>query len=766
MIKAIACFCLFCLFYTYTTRAQQSGPAEGGNAPMAGATPMTTAEGQDFARIPRAGGEGSGFAATPGAAAPAIGVTSATAGADGDVQEVTVGKVRLSFSLDAAGEPVYAVSYGDKPVVLPSRLGFVLAEDSTFYKGFTLLGFERKSFDSVWQPVWGEVRDIRDRHEQLTVHLRKPGGPTGGSGRLLDIVFRVFADGVGFRYAFPRQQGLNYFVVMDELTQFHMAGDHKTFWIPGDYDTNEYPYTISALSAVDNAALVAASTDIAVRVAPDRYAVQTPLMMKTADGLYVNIHEAGLMDYATMQLHVDAASLTLSARLVPDAVGNKAYLHAPAHTPWRTIVVSDKAADILASKLILNLNEPSRVASTDWIHPMKFVGVWWEMQTGKGTWSYSDYADSVGASGALIPNGRHSANTANVKRYIDFAAANHIGGVLVEGWNVGWEDWFGNWKENVFDFVTPYPDFDVRAVTAYAASKGVQLIMHNETSGSATNYERQMDTAFRFMVAHGYHSVKTGYVGKIIPRGEHHDGQWMVQHYVRVAEKAAQYHVMLDAHEPMRPTGLQRTFPNWMACEAARGNEYNAFSNGNAPDHETILPFTRLMGGPMDYTPGIFKIQGYSSVPGRQVHSTLTKQLALYVTMYSPLQMAADLPENYAARSDAFQFIRDVPVDWDDTKVLDAEPGDYIAIARKAKGGADWFLGAITDENARTMNLPLAFLDAGRKYKATIYKDGVGADWKLKPEAYTIETMTVDSKSVLKLWLAPGGGAAVSIVAL
>jgi hypothetical protein len=724
MIKAIACFCL-CFFSFYVVRAQQAIPAgEGGS---------------------------------------------------GATQEISMGKVRLNFSLDAAGEPVYAVTYGDRPVILPSRLGFVLAEDTTFYKGFTLLGVERSSFDSVWQPVWGEVREIRDHYEQLRVHLRKSdrrvagaaeggaAGSTAGPGRLLDIVFRVFADGVGFRYEFPRQPGLKYFVVTDELTQFHMAGDHKTFWIPGDYDTNEYPYTTSALSAVDNAALVAASTDIAVRVAPDRYAVQTPLMMKSADGLYINIHEAGLMNYSTMDLHVDAATLTLSTRLVPDAVDNKAYLHAPAHTPWRTIIVSDKAADILASKLILNLNEPSRLATTDWIHPMKFVGVWWEMQTGKGTWSYSDFADSLDAAGQLIPNGRHSANTANVERYIDFAAANHIGGVLVEGWNVGWEDWFGNWKEDVFDFVTPYPDFDIRAISAYARSKGVQLIMHNETSGSATNYERQMDTAFRFMTAYGYHSVKTGYVGKIIPRGEHHDGQWMVRHYVRVAQKAAQYHVMVDAHEPMRPTGLQRTYPNWMACEAARGNEYNAFSNGNAPDHETILPFTRLMGGPMDYTPGIFRIQGYSAVPGRQVHTTLAKQLALYVTIYSPLQMAADLPENYAAHMDAFAFIRDVPVDWDDTKILAAEPGDFVAIARKEKGAANWYLGAITDEHARTLDLPLGFLDAGRKYKATIYKDAPGADWKLRPEAYVIETVVVDAKSVLKLWLAPGGGSAVEI---
>lgn len=672
-----------------------------------------------------------------------------------------MGKVQLRFSLSARGEPMYEVNFDGRPVVLPSRLGFVLKEDSTFYKGFSLLGVERASFDSVWQPVWGEVRIIRDHYQELKVHLVS-------GGRLLDIVFRVFADGVGFRYEFPRQAGLKYFVVSEECTQFRMAGDHKTFWIPGDYDTNEYPYTTSALSAIDNASLVAGSSDIAVRVAPDRYAVQTPLMMKSALGLYLNIHEAGLMDYPAMQLHVDAASLTLSARLVPDAVGNKAYLHAPTHTPWRTIIVSDKATDILSSKLILNLNEPSRLASTDWIHPMKFVGVWWEMQTGKGTWAYSDYAltDSASLSGALIPNGRHSANTANVKRYIDFAAANHIGGVLVEGWNAGWEDWFGNWKENVFDFVTPYPDFDIRAISAYAASKGVQMIMHNETSGSATNYERQMDTAFRFMTAYGYHSVKTGYVGKIIPRGEHHDGQWMVQHYVRVAQKAAQYHVMLDAHEPMRPTGLQRTYPNWMACEAARGNEYNAFSNGNAPEHETILPFTRLMGGPMDYTPGIFKLRGYSSVPGRQVHTTLAKQLALYVTLYSPLQMAADLPENYAAHSDAFQFIRDVPVDWDDTRVLEAEPGDYVTIARRGKGSSNWYLGAITDENARTMSVPLSFLDAGRRYTATIYKDGVGADWKANPEAYAIEAIPVDAKTVLTVRLAPGGGVAVSIIAM
>jgi hypothetical protein len=682
-------------------------------------------------------------------------------------ETVQMGKVKLSFSLDGEGVPHYAVRFDDKPVVLSSRLGFNLSEDSTFYKGFAWKGAEKRTVDETWQPVWGEVKDIRNHYDEVVIHLQEKGTGDRGTGtvggRLLDIIFRVFGDGVGFRYVFPKQPGLKYFVVQDELTEFRMAGDHKTFWIPGDYDTNEYPYTTSKLSEIDNAALVASSTDIAVRVAPDRYAVQTPLMMKSGDGLYINIHEAALVGYPAMQLHADRAGLALSARLVPDAAGNKAYLHAPFASPWRTVIVSDHAADILASKLILNLNEPSKLASTDWIHPMKFVGVWWEMQTGKSTWSYSDFADSVSATGGLIPNGRHGATTKNVERYIDFAAANHIGGVLVEGWNVGWEDWFGNWKENVFDFVTPYPDFDIRAITSYAASKGVQMIMHNETSGSATNYERQMDTAFRFMTAWGYHSVKTGYVGRIIPRGEHHDGQWMVEHYVRVAAKAAYYHVMLDAHEPVRPTGLQRTYPNWMACEAARGNEYNAFSIGNAPDHETILPFTRLMGGPMDYTPGIFRIQGYSSVPGRQVHTTLAKQLALYITIYSPLQMAADLPENYEAHSDAFQFIRDVPVDWDDTKILEAEPGDYITIARKEKGAANWWLGAITDENARTMSVPLSFLDKGRKYKAVIYKDGPEADWKGKPESYAIQTVTVGSGDRMTVRLAPGGGAAVSI---
>jgi len=673
-------------------------------------------------------------------------------------ETLQIGKVKMVFSLDKNGSPEYAVSYNNKPVVLPSRLGFKLNTDSLFYTSFQFIGTGRNSFDQTWQTVWGETREIRNHYEELTVRLQSK------QGVLLNIIFRVFEDGVGFRYEFPLQPKLKYFIVTDELTQFNLTGNHKTFWIPGDFDTNEYLYTTSAISEIDNRKMVATSTDIAVRVAPDPYAVQTPLMMKTADGLYINIHEAALINYSAMQLHVDGKNYSLTASLVPDAYGNKAYLHAPFKTPWRTIIVSDKAADILSSKMILNLNDPSVIANTSWIKPMKFAGVWWEMQTDKSTWNYTDFPDSLSKDGKMIPNGRHGATTANVKRYIDFAAANNIQGVLVEGWNLGWEGWFGNWREKVFDFTKPYPDFDISELTRYATSKKVNLIMHNETSGSATDYERQMDTAFRFMNLFGYKSVKTGYVGRIIPRGEHHDGQWMIDHYLRVAQKAAEHQIMLDSHEPVRPTGLQRTWPNWMASEAGRGNEYNAFSTGSPPEHETILPFTRLMGGPMDYTPGIFKMKGYTShAPTRQMHTTLCKQLALYVTLYSPLQMVADLPENYEPHKDAFQFIRDVPTDWDDTKIIDAEPGDYIYIARKEKGTSNWFIGAITDENSRNASLPLTFLDKGSKYVANIYRDAPNADWKENPEAYTIEKFIVDSDTRLNIRLAPGGGAAISM---
>ncbi|GAC1591784.1 MAG: glycoside hydrolase family 97 protein [Ginsengibacter sp.] len=676
-----------------------------------------------------------------------------------DMHSVSLGLMKLNAGLTSAGTLQYSVSFNGKEIIHPSQLGFILSGNDSLLHGFKLEHIDQDSANEVWQPVWGEVSNIRNHYKQITFHYLH-----ALSTRKLDLIFKVFEDGVAFRYRFAKQPNLNYFIVTEERSEFNLGSDHKTFWIPGDYDTNEYPYTVSKLSEINNKNLVDKSTDIAVRVAPDQYAVQTPLMMKSKEGIYINIHEAALVDYPAMQLHVNTQSLNLTSSLVPDPIGNKAYLHAPFQTPWRTIIISNNAADILSSKMVLNLNEATKLVNTSWIKPMKFVGVWWEMQTGKGTWSYSSGADHRDASGKLLPSGKHSGNSMNVKKYIDFAAANNIKGVLVEGWNEGWEDWFGNWKENVFDFVTPYPDFHVKELHKYASERGVQLIMHNETSGSATNYERQMDTAFKFMKNNGYNSVKTGYVGKIIPRGEHHDGQWMVNHYLRVAQKAADYKIMIDVHEPMRPTGIQRTYPNWMASEAARGNEYNAFSIGNQPDHETILPFTRLIGGPMDYTPGIFKLQNYSSDTSKRVHTTLAKQLALYVTLYSPLQMVADLPENYNAHKDAFQFIRDVPVDWQDTKILEAEPGEYVTIARKDKNSNNWFIGAITNQNSRMADVDFSFLDKDMKYKATIYADADNTDSNTNPEAYKIRTVEVSRTTHLSVKLANGGGMAVSIV--
>jgi glucan 1,4-alpha-glucosidase len=673
------------------------------------------------------------------------------------------GKMVLSFHLTSAGTPVYGLTFAGRPVVKESRLGIALKDRRSLADGFAIAKVDASEKDETWDPVWGEVRHVRNHYKEAAFTLQQ----SGPAGARLVLRFRVFDDGLGFRYEVPEQEGLTYFVVADERTEFNMAADHKAFWIPGDYDTNEYPYSTTRLSAID-ASREALGAAIAVQARIGPSAVQTPLMLKTADGLYINIHEAALVDYPAMDLMVDRQTFGMTAHLVPDAVGNKAYLRAPARTPWRTVVVSDKAADILSSKLILNLNEPSRISDTSFIKPQKFVGVWWEMHVDKSTWSYAD-ADSVSLTetnwASLAPNGRHGANTENVKKYVDFAARHHIPGVLVEGWNIGWEDWFGRWKEEVFDFVTPYPDFDVEGLHRYAAAKGVKLIMHHETSGSATNYERRMDGAYRFMNEHGYEAVKTGYVGRIIPRGEHHDGQWMVQHYVRVAEATAAHRIMLDAHEPVHPTGLHRTYPNWLACEAGRGNEYNAWSAGNPPEHETIMPFTRLMGGPMDYTPGIFEIKRDYYQAGRkeQVHTTLAKQLALYVTMYSPLQMAADLPENYDRFPDAFKFIEDVAVDWDDTKILEAEPGDYLTIARRAKGSDDWYVGAITDENARTATIPLADLDKGRAYLATIYSDAPDAHWERNPMAYRIQQQRVDARTILRIPLAPGGGAAISV---
>ena len=672
-------------------------------------------------------------------------------------------KLTLQFALSAAGEPTYQLRYGQKLVVKTSRLAVLLQDQPGFDKGFSIAKVDSSRHDDTWTPVWGEVKQIRNHYQELAVTVQQ----AAAKNRQLVLRFRLFDDGLGFRYEFPAQENLKYFIVSDEQTEFNLPADHKAFWIPGDYDSNEYAYSTTRLSAVNTTPI----TPIQERAAPRT--VQTPLMLKTDDGLYVNIHEAALVNYPAMMLNVNTQTFGLSSQLVPGATDAKAYLQTPEHTPWRTVVVADNAPAVLSSKLILNLNEPSRIADTGWIRPQKFVGVWWEMHVNKAKWSYSD-ASNLKLAGTdwanLAPHGRHGANTANVKRYIDFAAKHGLQSVLVEGWNIGWEDWAGNWKEEVFDFVTPYPDFAVDELQRYAAAKNVKLIMHHETSGSVTNYERRMDSAYRFMKDHGYDAVKTGYVGRIIPRGEHHDGQWMVNHYVHVADQMAQNRLMVDMHESVRPTGLHRTYPNWLANEAARGNEFNAWSAGNPPEHETILPFTRLMGGPMDYTPGIFQIKLESWNPaankGRQVHTTLAKQLALYVTMYSPLQMAADLPEAYEQHLDAFQFIKDVAVDWDDTRILAAEPGDYLTIARKAKGKDEWYLGAITDEQARSQTLKLDFLTPGTRYVATIYADGKGADWEKNPTAYQIRRVMVSSKSTLQLKLAPGGGAAVSYKAV
>jgi glucan 1,4-alpha-glucosidase len=668
----------------------------------------------------------------------------------------------LTFALTPDGEPTYKLKLHKLSVIKTSRLGIVLKEQESFIKGFEIVRIDTTQKDETWESVWGERKQIRNHYRELAVTLSQ----TAANGRLLIIRFRLFDDGLGFRYEFPKQNQLSYFTIADELTEFQMTADHTAFWIPGDYDTNEYFYSTSLLSKV-NAYRGKTSTEIGTRTIFARNGVQTPLMMKSADGLYINIHEAALVNYPAMQLEADSLTYKLKAHLVPDVMGNKAYLQTPAQTPWRTIIAGTKAADILSSNIILNLNEPSHIADISWIKPQKYVGIWWEMHVGKSSWNYADTGNIKLADfdySKAKPNGKHGATTSRTKRYIDFASQHGFDGVLIEGWNTGWEDWYGNMKEEVFDFVTPYPDFNVEELESYAKAKGVKLIMHHETSSSVTNYERRMDEAYRFMKQHCYDAVKTGYVGRIIPRGEFHDGQWMVNHYIRVAEKTAANKIMLDAHEPVRPTGLHRTYPNWLACEAARGNEFNAWSIGNPPEHETILPFTRLLGGPMDYTPGIFQIKMNYYDPNKkeQIHTTLIKQLALYVTMYSPLQMAADLPENYERFMDAFQFIKDVAVDWDETKILDAEPGDYLTIARKAKGKNEWFLGAITDENSRSSDIKLNFLPEKQQFIATVYEDGTDAHWEKNPMAYKISKAIVNSETKLKLRLAPGGGTAIS----
>lgn len=674
------------------------------------------------------------------------------------------GNLSLTFKLTATGEPTYELSYKNKAVIKTSKMGFEIKDQPELKSGFKILDTKTDAKNETWNPVWGEVKTIRNNYKELAVTLEQKAEKLT---RTITIRFRIFDDGLGFRYEFPVQNDLKYFVVQDEKTEFNLTGDHKTFWIPGDYDSQEYAYNTTKLSEID-ASKGKLDNSIAVKSIFADNGVQTPLMMKSNDGLYINIHEAALVNYPAMYMLVDRKTFAMTNHLAPNAIGSSAFLQTPAKTPWRTIIVSDKATEILASKMILNLNEPTKFKDTSWIKPQKFVGVWWEMFNGKGTWNYAD-VNNVKIDETdwktLKPNGKHAANTANVKKYIDFAAKNGIDSVLVEGWNIGWEDWFGAWKENVFDFVTPYPDFDVEELRKYAASKNVKIIMHHETSGSATNYERRLDEAFRFMKANGYDSVKTGYVGKIIPRGENHDGQWMVNHYVHVLDTAAKYKIMIDSHESVRPTGLHRTYPNWIAAEAARGNEFESFSDGNPPDHNTILPFTRLMGGPMDFTPGIFEIKLDYIDPKKtnRIHTTLAKQLAFYVTMYSPLQMAADMPENYEKRMDAFQFIKDVAVDWDDSRIVEAEPGDFLTIARKAKNKNEWFIGAITDENARTSNVNLDFLDNGKQYVATVYADAKDADWDKNPMAYEIKSYIVTNKTALKLVLANGGGAAVSL---
>ena len=672
------------------------------------------------------------------------------------------GKTRLLFSLNEKGEPVYEVFYKDKRVLNPSKLGIELVDAPNLLDGFTLSDAQRNSFDETWQPVWGEEKEIRNQYNELAVTLNQPA-----QKRNMVIRFRLFDNGVGFRYEFPLSDNLNYFTIKEEHTQFAMTGDHKAFWIPGDYDTQEYDYVESRLSEIRGLMKEAITPNSSQTPFSDT-GVQTSLQMKTDDGLYINLHEAALVDYSCMHLNLDDEKMVFQSWLTPDALGNKGYMQAPCNTPWRTIIVSDDARDILASRITLNLNEPCAYDDTSWIKPVKYVGVWWEMIAGSSSWAYTDDLPSVKLGETdythTKPNGKHGANNEKVKRYIDFAAEHGFDQVLVEGWNQGWEDWFGKSKDYVFDFVTPYPDFDVKMLNEYAASKGVKIMMHHETSSSVRNYERHMDKAYQFMVDNGYNAVKSGYVGDIIPRGEYHYGQWMNNHYLHAVKKAAEYKISVNAHEAVRPTGLCRTYPNLIGNESARGTEYEAFG-GSKPFHTTILPFSRLIGGPMDYTPGIFdiKLDFMGDLPHGQVQTTLAKQLALYVTMYSPLQMAADLVENYERHLDAFQFIKDVAVDWDETRYLEAEPGDYLTIARKAKGTGNWFVGGITDEHARTANLSLDFLEPGKKYVATLYADAKDADYQTNPTAYQIKKGVVTSKSKLAIKLARSGGFALSI---
>ena len=691
------------------------------------------------------------------------------------------GKLTATFSLSEKGEPTYTLDYKGKHVILPSTLGFELrgtvkAEvlsyengtvskhdrlpENSFHDGFTLVKAETSSFDETWTPVWGEESSIRNNYNELTVSLKQ-----AATGRRMNIRFRLFDEGLGFRYEFPEQKELNYFVIKEELSQFAMTGNHTAFWLPGDFDTQEYEYTESRLSEIRDimqSAICGNSSQTPFSLT----GVQTSLQMKTDEGLYINLHEAALVDYACMHLNLDDKNMVFTSYLTPDAQGWKGYMQTPCHTPWRTIEVSDDARELLASRMVLNLNDPCAYEDVSWIKPVKYIGVWWEMIAGAGSWAYTFEKPSVKLGQTdyttLKPNGVHSANNEKVRRYIDFAAENGFDQVLVEGWNEGWEDWAGNSKDYVFDFVTPYPDFDITALNEYAHSKGVRIMMHHETSSSVRNYERHMEDAYNLMEKYGYNAVKSGYVGDIIPRGEYHYGQWMVNHYLYAVKQAAKHHIMVNAHEAVRPTGLCRTYPNLIGNESARGTEYQAFG-GTRPHHVTILPFTRLNGGPMDYTPGIFVMDLSTFTPNQsKVNATIANQLALYLTMYSPLQMAADLPEHYAQFMDAFQFIKDVAVDWSESKYLLAEPGDYIVVARKAKESGQWFVGGVTDENKRTLDVKLDFLTPGKKYEATIYADAKDADYATNPQAYTITKRKVTSKTKLKMTMARGGGFAIS----
>ena len=672
------------------------------------------------------------------------------------------GNVVLSFSLKADGTPTYKMTYKGKPVINESTLGFTLKKDEPLTNHFKVVSDSKSTFKETWKPVWGEEKEILNHYNELLVQLKQDK-----TNRLMNIRFRVYNEGVGFRYEFPTQKELTYFVIAEENTQFAMTGDHTAWWIPGDYDTQEYDYNESKLSEI-RGLMKQSMTDNVSQYVFSPTGVQTALMMKTKDGLYINLHEAALVDYALMNLNLDDKTFIFQSHLTPDAKGDKGYLYTPTKSPWRTVMVSDDARNILASRLILNLNDPCALADTSWIKPVKYIGVWWEMITGKSSWAYTDDLPTIKLDEVdytkVKPNGTHAANNDKVRHYIDFAAKHGFDQVLVEGWNVGWEDWFGHRKDYVFDFVTPYPDFDIKALNDYAHAKGVKLMMHHETSGSTRNYERHMKAAYELMNKYGYNSVKSGYVGDILPIGEHHYSQSTINHYLYAIKEAAKYKIMVNAHEAVRPTGLCRTYPNLIGNEAARGTEYEAFG-GNKPFHTTILPFTRLQGGPMDYTPGILETEVKNVNPNNtsQVRSTLAKQLGLYVTMYSPLQMAADLPENYERFADAFQFIKDVPVDWQESVYLEAEPGRYITVARKDKHSDNWYIGNTSNENGHTSELLLNFLDKNKKYEATIYADAKNADWQTNPKAYTITKQKVNAKTKLKLTAAKGGGYAISI---